>query len=130
MKLGRTRQPDQLLVHVHRVGMPRRSKQEVDDREPSTDFELFFRREHPRLIGMAATLIGDRDLTRDVVQESMMRAYVAWEQVSGPERPGAWVRRVLINLCTGPAGSVKQQCERERSTSSAATQSGGGELRG
>ena len=44
---------------------------------------------------MAATLIGDRDLTRDVVQESMMRAYVAWEQVSGLERPGA----------VGPAGA-------------------------
>ena len=87
MKLGRTCQPDQLLVRVHSVGMPRRSKQEVDDREPSTDFEFFFRREHPRLLAMAATLIGDRDLARDVVQESMMRAHVAWEQVSGLERP-------------------------------------------
>ena len=39
-----------------------------------------------------------------------MRAYVAWERVSGLERPGAWVRRVLINLCT----DVTRRRSRER----------------
>ena len=100
----------ELLVRVHSVGVPRISKQQVDDREPSSDFELFFRRAHSRLLALAATLIGDRDSARDVVQESMMRAYVAWEQVSGLERPGAWVRRVLINLCT----DVARRRSRER----------------
>jgi len=83
--------------------MARRSKQQVDDWQPSTDFEPFFRREHPRLLALGVTLIGDRELARDVVQESLMRAYVAWGQVSELERPGAWVRRVLINLCTDVA---------------------------
>jgi RNA polymerase sigma-70 factor (ECF subfamily) len=79
--------------------MPERTKR-VADRALATDFEAFFRREHPQLLALGATMVGDREIARDVVQESLLRAHLAWAEVAGLERPGAWVRRVLINLCT------------------------------
>ena len=47
-----------------------------------------------------------------------MRVYVAWEQVSGLEHPGAWFRRVLINLCT----DVTRRRSRERAALAPATE--------
>jgi RNA polymerase sigma-70 factor (ECF subfamily) len=51
------------------------------------------------LLALGATMIGDRELARDVVQEALLRAHLAWPEVARLDRPGAWVRRVLINLC-------------------------------
>ena len=78
--------------------MPQRSKRTAG--EALSEFEAFFRREHPRLLALGVTMVGDREVARDVVQESLLRAYLAWTEVAALERPGAWVRRVLINLCT------------------------------
>jgi RNA polymerase sigma-70 factor (ECF subfamily) len=61
-------------------------------------FEEFFRREHPKLIGLAIALVGDRELARDCVQEALLRTFNAWPKVAALERPGAWTRRVLINI--------------------------------
>jgi RNA polymerase sigma-70 factor, ECF subfamily len=79
--------------------MPQRAKRAVDTTS-TADFEAFFRREHPRLHVLGTTMVGDRELARDLVQESLLRAHLSWVEVAELERPGAWVRRVLINLCT------------------------------
>jgi RNA polymerase sigma-70 factor (ECF subfamily) len=65
----------------------------------SGDFERFFRAEHPRLLPVAVALTGSRDIAHDLVQDAMLRTFRAWPTVAGLERPGAWTRRVLINLC-------------------------------
>lgn len=62
------------------------------------DFDAFFRVEHPRLVAAAAALTGDREVARDLAQEALLRAYRAWPSVGAMERPGAWCRRVLVNL--------------------------------
>ena len=50
------------------------------------------------MIALATTLTGNRDLGADLAQEALARAYRDWRTVATHDRPGAWVRRVLINL--------------------------------
>ncbi|MEO5724809.1 MAG: SigE family RNA polymerase sigma factor, partial [Ilumatobacteraceae bacterium] len=64
-----------------------------------TDFEDFFRSERPRLLPVAVALTGSREVAHDLVQDAMLRTFRAWSTVAGLDRPGAWTRRVLINMC-------------------------------
>jgi RNA polymerase sigma-70 factor (ECF subfamily) len=61
-------------------------------------FDAFFRAEHQRLAALATALCGDREVGRDVAQEALTRTYREWARVSQLERPGAWTRRVVVNL--------------------------------
>jgi RNA polymerase sigma-70 factor (ECF subfamily) len=71
------------------------------DRPPvDTGFDALYRREIGSLRSLGAALTGSRDLGADLAQEAMLRAYRDWGRVSRLERPGAWVRRVAINLAT------------------------------
>lgn len=69
------------------------------------DAELtaFIRVEHPRLVGMLALYCGDRDVAADLAQEALARACRDWDKVSALECPGAWTRRVAINLANSAA---------------------------
>lgn len=62
-------------------------------------FEAVYGREYPGLIAVASAMTGDRDGAQDLVQETMVRAWVQWGRVSMLERPGAWCHRVLVNVC-------------------------------
>jgi len=62
------------------------------------EFEALYRRELPALIALATTLTGDRGLAADLAHETLTRAYRDWAKVGAMERPGAWTRRVAINL--------------------------------
>ena len=61
-------------------------------------FDAFFRAEHHRLAALATALCGDRETGRDVAQEALTRTFREWDSVSRLERPGAWTRRVVVNL--------------------------------
>ena len=62
------------------------------------DFPAFYRREYPKMVAIAAAVSGRRATAEDLAQEAMLRAHRHWDRVSTYERPGAWVRRVTINL--------------------------------
>ncbi len=62
------------------------------------NFPAFYRREYPNMVAIAAAVSGNRAIAEDLAQEAMIRAHRHWERVSAYERPGAWVRRVTINL--------------------------------
>src|SRR5436190_23806784 len=57
-----------------------------------------FRREYPRLVALGLALTGNRSTACDLAQETLARAYRSWDRVETYELPGAWLRRVLINL--------------------------------
>jgi RNA polymerase sigma-70 factor, ECF subfamily len=61
-------------------------------------FEAFFRAEQPKLVALALTMVGDRESARELAQETLVRAYRNWSKVADYDLPGAWARRVLINL--------------------------------
>jgi RNA polymerase sigma-70 factor (ECF subfamily) len=65
-----------------------------------SSFDELYRREIGSLRTLAAGLTGNRELAADLAHEAMLRAYRDWGKVGSLDRPGAWVRRVLINLAT------------------------------
>lgn len=61
-------------------------------------FEVFYRREFRGLVSLALALSGSRLAAEDLAQEALMVAHKRWDEVSGLERPEAWVRRVVSNM--------------------------------
>jgi RNA polymerase sigma factor (sigma-70 family) len=59
-------------------------------------FDVFYRRELPRLVAFAAALSGSASAD-DIAQEAMLAAYRRWETVARLDVPAAWVRRVCAN---------------------------------
>lgn len=67
---------------------------------PATvDFAAFYRRELPRLTALAVALVGTAE-AEEIAQEALLRAHRAWRRIERYDRPGAWVRRVALNLAT------------------------------
>jgi RNA polymerase sigma-70 factor (ECF subfamily) len=62
------------------------------------EFEDLYRRELRTMIALATSLTGNREVGVDLAHEAMLRAYRDWAKVGARDRPGAWVRRVVINL--------------------------------
>ncbi|NNE72931.1 MAG: sigma-70 family RNA polymerase sigma factor [Acidimicrobiales bacterium] len=61
-------------------------------------FEDFFRREFVGLVALAEAVSGDPAAAEDLASEAMSRAHRSWPKISGYDKPGAWARRVTINL--------------------------------
>ncbi len=73
-------------------------QQHVEEVPVSLDFDAFFRVEYPRMVSLAHSICGDLAVAEELAQEAFTRAHRRWDQVSRYDRPGAWLRRVLINL--------------------------------
>lgn len=65
----------------------------------TSGFEDVYRREYPGLVAVATALTGDVRDGEDVVQDTMVKAFVRWGDVGQLERPGAWCHRVLVHAC-------------------------------
>lgn len=61
-------------------------------------FEAVFRSDHRAVVAIAVALTGSRAAGEDVAQEAFLRAHQRWDHVGRYDNPGAWVRRVAINL--------------------------------
>lgn len=61
-------------------------------------FDAFFRREFPKMVAVAYAISGSRWAAEELAQEACLRAFRSWDSVSRYEKPGAWLRRVTINL--------------------------------
>lgn len=63
------------------------------------EFEPVYRREYPALVAVARAMTGDWRDSEDLVQDTMVKAYLRWNQVGRLDRPGGWCHRVLLNAC-------------------------------
>lgn len=70
------------------------------------DFEATYQAMFPRLVSLGAALTGRRDVAHDLAQEAMLRAHRRWDEVSRYDAPGAWCRKVLVNLAIDHQRSV------------------------
>ena len=61
------------------------------------EFEGWYRREHPRLIGSLAALSGREDVAAEATDEAFARALARWPRVSRMASPGGWTYRVALN---------------------------------
>jgi RNA polymerase sigma-70 factor (sigma-E family) len=63
-------------------------------------FEDFYLREFRAMVALAAAVSGSHLLAEDLAQEAMTRVYRRWDRISGYDKPGAFARRVTINLAS------------------------------
>src|SRR5262245_4399170 len=63
-------------------------------------FDAFARKERRPLVALAWSLTGDFGIAEDLAQTTLEVSWRNWDHVANLERPGAWARRVLINLAT------------------------------
>lgn len=61
-------------------------------------FELLYRREYSTVVGLMYGMTGSRWVAEDLAQEAFLRAHRDWARVESMASPGAWVRRVALNL--------------------------------
>jgi len=64
-------------------------------------FDAFYEREFSPLAVLAGTVAGNRAVGEDIAQEALSKAHARWAEISNYDKPGAWVRRVTINLAIG-----------------------------
>jgi RNA polymerase sigma-70 factor (ECF subfamily) len=64
-------------------------------------YEEFFAASKASLMGLAYLLTGDVQESQDLVQETLLRAWRNWPNISSYEDPKAWTRRVMHNLAIG-----------------------------
>jgi RNA polymerase sigma-70 factor (ECF subfamily) len=65
----------------------------------TSGFEDMYCREYPGLVAVATALTGDLRDGEDAVQDTMVKAFVRWDNVGQLDRPGSWCHRVLVNAC-------------------------------
>jgi RNA polymerase sigma-70 factor (ECF subfamily) len=79
-------------------GPDRNGNDERDgEREP---FDVFYRREFPRMVTLACAVSGSWAGAEDIAQDALIEIRHRWETVGGYDKPGAWVRRVTIQLAS------------------------------
>jgi RNA polymerase sigma-70 factor (ECF subfamily) len=61
-------------------------------------YERFYARELQPMVALAAAVTGSWLAAEDIAQEALVRAYRRWDRIAGYDKPGAWLRRVTINL--------------------------------
>jgi RNA polymerase sigma-70 factor (ECF subfamily) len=64
------------------------------------EFDAVFRADHRAIVALMWALSGSRAVAEELTQEAFLRAHVRWDRIGGYDNPGAWVRRVAINLAT------------------------------
>lgn len=80
------------------VGAPRTDARAAD--AWASGYEAFFRLEYPRLVALLVAVTGSRPVAEELAQEALLRAHVRWDRIVRYDRPGAWVRRVALNLAS------------------------------
>lgn len=63
-------------------------------------FDAFFAREYPRVLALTTVLCGTRSVAEELTQDAFVAAFRRWSTVASYDEPGAWVRRVAVNLAT------------------------------
>jgi DNA-directed RNA polymerase specialized sigma24 family protein len=62
------------------------------------DFEVWYRREHPRLVTLLTAATGDAGLASEAADEALARAFERWRRVSQMDSPNGWTYRVAFNI--------------------------------
>jgi RNA polymerase sigma factor (sigma-70 family) len=77
--------------------VPRASTYQVREQDP-TEFSSLVERHRPRLRALAFAIVGDREEAEDVVQEALLRGFLALATVRHPDRVGNWLAAITANL--------------------------------
>ena len=61
-------------------------------------FRRFYQEHVGAVLGLVVALQRDVSAAEDITQEAFARAWRRWDRIGRLDRPGAWVRRVALNL--------------------------------
>lgn len=64
---------------------------------PTAAFDELYRSEWAGLVALAWSLTGTWSVAEELVQDAFADAYRGWDRVGGLDRPGAWLRRAVVN---------------------------------
>jgi RNA polymerase sigma-70 factor (ECF subfamily) len=76
---------------------------------PEVELERLFEASYRRLVSEMTLIAGSRAAAEDCVQEAFARAFTRWRRVRKLDNPGAWVRRVAINLALSQRRGVRRR---------------------
>jgi DNA-directed RNA polymerase specialized sigma24 family protein len=62
-------------------------------------FAVLVGRHRPMLVGLCRRVLGDRGLAEDAAQEAVLQAMVGLGRLEQPERFGAWLGGIGLNVC-------------------------------
>lgn len=68
------------------------------DEADRVELDVIVEREYSSVLAIGLALLRDRDDAAELAQETMFRLRKHWQAVSDFDRPGAWCRRVALNL--------------------------------
>src|SRR5215208_1604578 len=97
------------MTLVLRPSAPRGAVEESDrprEDEPVV-FDDLYAAEYPAMMALGYNLTGNHAEAEDLVQEAFLRAHQRWSSVAAYDRPGAWIRRVVVNLATSRSRRIK-----------------------
>jgi RNA polymerase sigma-70 factor (ECF subfamily) len=70
------------------------------DTRVDPEFERLFCREFPALVRTAYGIVGDWEVARELAADGFVALLRHWSKVRSYDRPGAWLRRVVIRDAT------------------------------
>ena len=65
----------------------------------SDGFAAVIRRETPRLLSIAHSILDDAGAAEDAVQDSLLLAWRSWDRLRDPARRQAWLVRICVREC-------------------------------
>jgi RNA polymerase sigma-70 factor, ECF subfamily len=70
-----------------------------DDEARKRAFEAVVKADVRRLYSLALSILDDSGEAEDAVQETLIKAWRAWDALSDMDRQAAWLTRVCVNHC-------------------------------
>lgn len=71
----------------------------TDSAELRADWVRLASRHLDGVYKLAGYMLGDRGEAEDAVQEALIRAWRAWPKLREPDSFGAWLDRIVVNVC-------------------------------
>lgn len=102
---------------------PRRSRAGYVATVSADEFELCFLANRDDVIRLLTVTTGNRERAVDATQEAFIRAHARWDVVRTYDSPGAWVRRIAINVSNDEFKSEQRRHKRERTVHAASSPS-------
>lgn len=84
-----------LNVNVARPVRPLKRVWVVSD--SNDQFNELVQVEYPGLFAASNIIVMDHSIAEEIVQDALEKTYLRWKKIQRYDRPGAWVRRIVIN---------------------------------
>jgi RNA polymerase sigma-70 factor (sigma-E family) len=67
--------------------------------DPERGVAALFDRNYASLCRLAYVILGDVQLSEEIVMDALLKTYTAWGRIRDPARSDAYLRRAVVNLC-------------------------------